>query len=86
MERNDKILDSEMQELSDETLKFITGGELTEDQKTRCWTKARQLKMVMTKADFLRSYPAGEEKDYISSIWSEVEAPFINWGLGDDGC
>ena len=77
MERDDKMLGSGIQALSDEELSWIAGGVLTEEDKAQCWEKAKRLKMVMTLDDFkeMNPYP-GEKIQYIFSIWDQVEVPF----------
>ena len=68
-----------------EELRQVSGGELTEEEKAECWETAKRLKMVTTLEGFMDYIPPGEKRDYIVSIWDQVDAPFVYWGLGDDG-
>ena len=76
MGTDDKTFDSEMRFLSDEELSFVTGGELTDDQKAACWEGVKRLKMIMRLEQFKEQSLFDDERtEYMSSIWDQVEVP-----------
>lgn len=72
MERNSRKPDLETKKISREELTYVSGGELTEEEKKKWWEKIRRAKAVMTKEDCLSRMAEGEAKDYVRSIWDDV--------------
>ncbi|MBR2836147.1 MAG: hypothetical protein IKE43_10650 [Coriobacteriales bacterium] len=64
-----------LKEIDLEELDHIAGGVLTEEDKALCWEKAKRLKIVMSLEDFKERGTEGEVKDYIISIWDQIEVP-----------